>query len=285
MQNAKQQPVRFVLLFFAVCFVFRIIEYMFIRTDQGIIGEAFIHKLIGIFMLAMAVKLLQYAWADIGLRAQQIIRHIFLGLLLGGVVFTVAYVTEILMQMFAGNTPTLQFYVTSYAIQGNRGMQDGTIFILMCIVGNIINVVMEEGVFRGLFLRLMEEKYSFAKACIFSSVLFGVWHIAQPLRNAIDGTQSLMGAIMSGLLLVVTSTLLGIQYSMLYKITGSLWAGMAAHFVNNAIINLLHVVTTAGVDELQTVRITIAQTLSFIIVLIFFLFHRYWKARTPVHIL
>ena len=101
------------------------------------------------------------------------------------------------------------------------------------------------------------------------------------MRNVFDGEQSLNGAIMSALLLIVTSMLLGVQYCMLLKLTGSLWAGMAAHFVNNTIINLLHVSTNSGADELQFIRIAIAQTLSFIIVLIFFLFQRFRK-RTRV---
>lgn len=148
-------------------------------------------------------------------------------------VFAVAYGVEMLIQSSAGNGPTLQFFVTYYAIQGNNALQGGLLFVLICIAGNIINVVMEESVFRGLFLRMMEEKHSFLKACLYSSVLFGIWHIAQPVRNVIDGEQSVMGALMSGLLLVVTSTLLAVQYCMLLKVTGSIWAGMATHFVNN----------------------------------------------------
>ena len=273
MKTIKQRPIQFILLFYFTCFIFRIIEYFIIRTDQTIMGEAFIHKLIGIFLLAMAVWLIKYKWRDIGFRADKFIRGICLGLLFGGVVFAIAYGAEIMMQISAGNAPSLSFYVTSYAIQGNRAMQDGFIFILICILGNIINVIMEEGVFRGLFVRLTEEKYSFATACIFPSLLFGLWHITQPVRNILDGEQSVFGALMMGLMLVVTSTLLGIQYVMLFKITGSIWAGMAAHFVNNASINLLHVETVGGVDELQTVRIAIDQFLSFLIVFTFFILH------------
>ena len=78
---------------------------------------------------------------------------------------------------------------------------------------------------------------------------------------------------MSGLLLVVTSTLLAVQYCMLLKVTGSIWAGMAAHFVNNASVNLLHVESAGGMDEMQTIRIAIAQSLSFIIVLVCYIIH------------
>ena len=48
---------------------------------------------------------------------------------------------------------------------------------------------------------------------------------------------------------------------------------MADHFFNNTIINVLHVATTAGTDDLQGIRITIAQTVSFLIVLLI-----YWKS-------
>ena len=174
---------------------------------------------------------------------------------------------EMIIQTANGNAPALSVYVTSYAIGGNRGMQGGAVFLLICILGNIVNVAMEEGVFRGLFCKLIGEKHSFWIACIVSSLLFGIWHIAQPIRNVFDGEQSAMGALMSGILLVVTSALLGIQYCMLNRVTGSIWAGMAAHFINNTTVNLLHVTTAGGTDELQAVRITIAQTVSFVVVL------------------
>lgn len=272
MKHVKSSPLQFILIFYVICFLFRMVEYLWIRTDQSIIGEAFIHKLLGIFLLAAAIKFLQYSWPDIGFCAAWTLKGISIGLLFGTFVFAVAYGLEITMQTLAGNTPSLQFYVTSYAIQGNRSMQDGATFILVCIMGNLINVIMEEGVFRGLFIRLAQEKYTFAMASLLSSLLFGVWHIMQPIRNVLDGQQSFRGALISGLLLIVTSTFLGIQCAMLFKITGSLWVGMAAHFVNNAITNLLHVVTATGFDELQILRITIAQSLSFIIVLAIFLF-------------
>ena len=272
-KNGRSHPVRFILAFYLLCFILRGIEYFFIRTDQSIIGEAFIHKLAGIALLAGALWVLRYRWSDIGFRRDRALRGTLYGLALGVGVFAVAYGTELLILAMSGDAPTLHFYVTSYAIQGNRGMEDGLLFIAICIAGNIINVIMEEGVFRGLFPRLMEDTYSFAKACLLASALFGLWHIAQPVRNVLDGVQSAMGGLLSGILLVTTSTLLAVQYCMLYKITGSIWAGMAAHFVNNTSVNLLHVVSAGGADQLQTARIAIAQSLSFVVVLVLFLLH------------
>ncbi|WP_313184346.1 CPBP family intramembrane glutamic endopeptidase [Lacrimispora sp.] len=271
MLDYKRNPIPIILMFYAICFAFRTIEYFIFRTDQSMFGEAFIHKLAGILLLGISIPFFRYSWTEVGFSPEKVLRTILSGALLGAVVFTAGYGIEILIQSSTGDFSGLKFYVTSYSVLGNQGMQNSILFIMICIAGNMINVIMEEGVFRGLFVRLAEEKYSFPAACILSSVLFGVWHIMQPLRTVIDGNQSIAGAFITGLLLVVTSTLLGIQYCMLYKLTGSLWAGMAAHFVNNTTANLLHVVTFSGVDELLAVRITIAQTLSFLIVLFFYI--------------
>ena len=274
MYKKRINPIGAVLGLYFIFFALRIMEYFFIRTDQGFVGEAFIHKLLGILLLAIALRCLKYNFQEIGFVPDRFARDAALGAVLGVCTFAAAYGVEIFLQTQAGNHPQLLFHVTSYSIQGNRAMQDGSLFVVFCIVGNLINVIMEEGVFRGLFPMLAGKRLSFWVSCFFSSLLFGFWHIAQPLRNVIDGQQSPMGAVVSGLLLITTSTLLGVQLCMLNRITGSIWAGMAAHFINNTTINLLHVAASGGIDEMQTLRITIAQTLSFIFVLILFLRRR-----------
>ncbi len=132
---------------------------------------------------------------------------------------------------------------------------------------------MEEGIFRGLFIKLAKRKFAFIKAVVFSSILFGFWHVAAPLRSFIDGEISAPGAILSATMLILTTGLAGTMFCLLTKITGSLWMAMAFHFFNNTIINLLHVTTISGADEFQVIRISIAQTLSFIIALFI-----YWKS-------
>lgn len=68
--------------------------------------------------------------------------------------------------------------------------------------------------------------------------------------------------------LVVTSTLVGFKLAMLTQMTGSLYMAMGDHFVNNTIVNLLHVVSDTGADEMMVVRVAIAQSVSFILVLV-----------------
>jgi membrane protease YdiL (CAAX protease family) len=253
--------------FFAVCLAARIVELFLLRTDLSVVGEAFIHKIFGIVLLAAALFALGLKWRDIGFRRGKLAQGLLFGLALGGAAFAIAYGIEIWLGIANGNAPSLAFYATSYGLAGNSALGNGLLFVLICVIGNIINVVMEDGVFRGLFMRVLGSRYSFITSMLASSAIFGIWHSLLPLRNFLDGEQSGAGAAMSALLLIVTSFIFGIELCLLCKWEGALWAGMAVHFVNNASVNLLHVIGISGVDTMQTMRISIAQTIVCVVAL------------------
>lgn len=257
-----------VLAIYLLCYAFRLFEYFILRTDQTWIGEAIVHKLIGIVILFVAAKLLQFTVQEIGFTKENCLRNLLKGLAFGIGVFIVAYAVEVLIAVLQGSFDSLQVYVSAYAIDENVGHQTEALFFMICIVGNIVNVVMEEGIFRGLFAKILEQKYSFIVSALIASVLFGFWHVIGPVRNYYDGTSGMEGTIANVIMLLVTSALVGFKFAMLTEMTGNHYMAMGDHFVNNTIVNLLHVVSDNGADEMMVVRVSIAQSVSFILVLI-----------------
>lgn len=263
-----------VVLVYFVCVIFRIVEYFVLHTDRTIVGEAIIHKLLGILVMIIAAKRLGYSAEEIGFTKGKSFWNILKGLAFGICVFILAYATEITILVSQGRFDSLKVFVSAYAIDKNIGNRTEFIFFLICIIGNIVNVVMEEGLFRGLFMKMLSNKQTLIKAACVSSLLFGLWHVVSPIRNYIEGTSSMGGMIMNCLMLFITSTLVGFKFVMLTSGTGNLYMAMGDHFVNNTIVNLLHVMSSTGGDEMMVVRVSVAQTVSFIAVLIWYIIKR-----------
>lgn len=274
MLNKRKRILSAVIFIYFLCFIVRFLEYFILRTDETFWGEAFVHKLIGIVILFIAVRYYNFKFAEIGFAKNQILYRLLGGLAFGLFVFIPAYLVEIIIAVMQGRFETLDLYVSAYSVNGTIGNQTGFLFFVICIIGNIINVLMEEGIFRGLFQKILEKKYSFAVSATIASGLFGLWHIMAPVRSYYDGTMSYKGFVANAILLVVTSSLVGFKFALMTKLTNSLYMAMGHHFINNAVVNMLHVVSSTGTDEFMVVRITIAQTVSFVTILVWYIFVR-----------
>jgi hypothetical protein len=259
----------FLIGFFLVCYALRITDSLFLRTDQGPIGELFTHKLLGIALLAVTLSCLRMKWTDIGFKWKQLPRGILTGLIIGGCSYLTAFVVEIVMAAIQGKSPSLKFYVTNYDMLGNSALGNGALFILICIIGNIINVTMENGVFTGFMITVGKKRHSFFVANgFYSSFLFGLWHSVMPLRNFIDGNMTLSTAFMAAFMLFFSSFIFSIQTGMQYEQSSSVWDAMVVHFINNTSTNMFHVVFPDGTEHTPIMRIAIAQVIMLTIVLI-----------------
>ena len=245
---------------YLLCFALRLGEYFILRTDQSFWGEAFVHKLAGIAVLFIAAWRLSVD--GLGFRQRQGSRRLAQGLALGLTAFFIAYGAEFLMLACQGKERSLKVYVSAYGAED--AVQRAPLFFLLCLAGNGVNVVMEEGMFRGLFQRLLERRYSFWISARVCSLLFGLWHIVGPMRNWLDGVDSLGSAAVQAAALAVTSALVGLKWALLTQRSGGLFLAMGDHFFNNTIVNLLHVTAAGQADPLLSLRVALAQTLSFL---------------------
>ena len=265
-------------LIFAVCGATRIIEYYLIRTDKTVVAENFVHKLFGIGILLMVLKMLDLKPKDIGF-VKSGISDIGKGLLLGLCCFAISYLLEMGILFLNGKKPSLDFYATGFSLNSGEIKRTALGFILLCVFFNVINVIMEEGLFRGLYLKLTEPASGFAKANLFAAFQFGIWHWVMPMRNFTDGDLSLGGLLAMGIGYAILAGVMSIKWGLLYKMTGSLWAGFGDHLFNNVIAtNLVHVITENEADSMQIVRIIIAQLLSLLIVI--FAYEKHMKVES-----
>ena len=253
---------------FTLCLSVRFVEYFLIETDKTAIGENVLHKAVGIILLALVLKRVNLSWSDIGFHRNGFVSSILKGLLLGSGCFAISYGLELAIFILQGNPAHLEMYISSFSLTGSQIKNTDFIFFLLCVLFNVMNVWMEEGVFRGLFMKMFSETKPFMKANYISAFLFGVWHIVMPIRSYINGEMSFAVMVLMGIGYMILAGIMGIKWGLLYRITGNLWAGLGDHLFNNTIAtNMLHVVSLKSADELQIVRIMAAQIISFAIVL------------------
>lgn len=273
-QLIKKNTVKSCCLIFVILLLVHGFEAIVLRTDQTVFGENFINKLFGIFVLFSVLRCLKWKWADIGFAKTGLIRNIGLGLLIAICAFIISYGVEVLILKSQGHDVGLGIFTTGFSLTGEAPVHTGIGFILMCIFFNIINVIMEEGIFRGLFYHIVCIDHSMKYAMLLQAFLFGVWHIVTPLHNLADRDITIGSFIALGIGYIILAGMMGVKWGLLYRLTGSLYAGMADHFFNNCVAtNLLHVVTESGTDEMLIIRVVIAQLLSFALVLLV------WKRR------
>lgn len=256
-------------IIFAILIFVHGFEAIVLRMDETVLGENFINKVFGILMLFIVLRCLDWKWSDIGFTKIGFVKSAGTGLLIALCSFIISYSAETIILKSQGHDIRYGIFTTGFSLTGEAAVHTGIGFILMCIIFNIINVIMEEGTFRGLFYHIAVIDHSSKYSLLFQALLFGVWHIVTPLHNLIDGDINTGSFIALGVGYIVLAGMMGIKWGLLYRMTGNLYAGMSDHFFNNCIAtNLLHVITESGVDEMMIIRVVIAQLLSFTAVLL-----------------
>lgn len=268
--DLKENRVRNSVIIFIICLIVHAAEVFFIRTDETVFAECFINKVFGIVVLFALLRMLKQKWSDIGFKSSRFLPDCLKGFLICTAFYTIGFAVEFITLVASGNPGHMEFFVTGFSLTGNVTKQTGIGFVLMCIGFNIINVWMEEGLFRGFYTTYLREKIGVKGALFLAAFLFGLWHLVTPLRSVADGEMSMGVFAVMSVGYVVLSGLMGIKWGMLYEQSGSVWIGLADHFFNNCVVtNLLHVVTESGVDEYQILRVLVGELTSFVAVVVF----------------
>ena len=269
-EKLEKNVVKNSVIIFMICLAVHAFEVLVLRTDETFFAECFVNKVFGIVLLFVVLNLLKWKWSEIGFKKEGFLKGICKGIAICIFFYAIAFAVEFAVLAAQGNPGHMEFFVTGFSLTGNVVKQTGINFVLMCIGFNVINVWMEEGVFRGFFIKYLGLEHSEKFAVNMAAFLFGVWHLVTPLRSVLDGDMTIATFAVMSIGYVVLSAMMGIKWGLLYQISGVVWIGLADHFFNNCVVtNLLHVVTDTGVDEMQIVRVLIGELLSFIVIVVY----------------
>jgi membrane protease YdiL (CAAX protease family) len=245
---ALEKPILTNLVLLAIAFFFKWIDTWVLRLDERL-GEIILCKTLGFVLVIVFVWACGRKLQDIGLHGRQLGPSLFIGILITVIGLVVSYGVEFVAQL--QSQPVIHFE----AIDPKGGVTGGFLFVLLMILGNIMNSFMEEGLFRGVMIRLFRVKLSFWWANVLQAFLFGLWHLPWVLKWVQTGRIEEQGGIAAAAFgQFMPMLLIGLVWGYFYLKTGSLWVGWVFHFLNNSVFNLLHITTVDGLDSGMAIR-------------------------------
>lgn len=264
----KRRTIRVISIMFILLMIIRVMEIIFVKTDQTWVGENILHKICCILMIGIVLDMLRLHWSDLGFTKKGLFTGLKYGLALGISTFFLSYAAEFIVLFMIGKHPVLRFYITNFSLTQAHTNGSSLLAVTVCMIGNIVNVYAEEGLFRGLFYKIGIQSYSQKTANIMQALFFGIWHITNVINPLSDGSMNIAMAVFMGIGYILLSGILAYEWGMCAALTGTLWTGASEHLFNNFISNSLHTVTETGADEWMIIRITLSNMLSLLFVLL-----------------
>lgn len=242
------RPILTGLILLAIALLFKWVDTFVLRLDERL-GEIILSKTLGFVLVVAFVWAAGRSLRDIGLHSRRLGQSLLIGTAVALLTLTASYAAEFIVQW--QDQPAFQFA----AVDPKAGVSGGLLFALWLILGNVVNSFMEEGLFRGVMGRLFRIRLSFWWANGLQAFLFGLWHLPWVLKWYQTGQiEEQGGPVLATFMQFMPMLLVGLVWGYCYLKTGSLWVSWIFHFVNNTILNVLHVTTVQGFDSGSAIR-------------------------------
>jgi membrane protease YdiL (CAAX protease family) len=243
-----EKPILTSLALLVIAFIFKWVDTFVLRLDE-LLGEIILCKTLGFVLVIVFVWACGRRLQDIGLHGRRLGPSLFIGILVTVIGLVVSYTAEFVVQL--PKQPVIHFE----AIDPKAGVTGGFLFVLWMILGNIMNSFMEEGLFRGVMIRLFRVKLSFSQSNVLQAFLFALWHLPWVLKWYRTGQLEAHGGLFFATLSQFLPMLvIGFVWGYFYLKTDSLWVSWVFHFLNNTVFNLLHITTVDGLDSGMMIR-------------------------------
>lgn len=243
-----EKPVLSILFLLLICAVFRVIDIFVLRLDEPPVNEIIISKTMGLVFLFVYLWRINSSFRKIGYSTRYMLESAFVSIAFALLGLAVIFGSQYFYLLVKGANPylTIKYYSLFF------------IFISV-IAGNIINALMEEGLFRGLIITQFLNYIPFWKANLIQASIFGIWHIVWPIKDFYSGKVNSVGALVVMCVGEVFITfLMGLTMGYLFYKTGNLWAAFIWHFIINFTQNIL--VIRSDIYSMESAVMSISST-------------------------
>ena len=250
------------LVILAGALALRIADIFVFRLDEHL-GELIVSKGLAFLLILLYLHLSHQALAIIGLHKRDIGRDALTGMTITIAIYCLSYLIEYCFLLINHQYPALLFFFEDAKQQVTGGIAFG--FFLL--IGNVINALAEEGLFRGLLIPVLLVRFSFFKANTIQAVLFGAWHLVWPIKDYLFFDKDMDAVLMMSGFIFLGTTIQGFIWGYLFYKMNSLWVAVFAHFAANTILNIVHITSAAGINQMIVIRSVSASILGLIFLL------------------
>ena len=236
--SALSKPMLISLSFFLAVVILRYAE-IYIPLFNTLPDKTIASKILGFLLVFGYLWMLRKPLSAIGFKSKNIDKAFLIGGLGLIILYITLYTIQFIQQRNADQSPSLVFA----AINKETASMGSLYFTLFLIIGQVINAIMEESIFRGVVFSHLMQRFKAWHAIILQAFLFGLAHLVWPLNDWVSGRASMNEAIGDAGMLLIATTLGGIVFGYLYYRTGNLWTAIIAHFVDNAAGLFFHIQT------------------------------------------
>lgn len=233
------------LLILGLCFALRVLDVFVIRSEEWF-GEQILTKGVGLALVLAYAMRSGLGLKGLGFRGAPLSVLVGVGIGFTALAMLVSFVLHYSVLALMGAMPDIDFMIAGYTPGGTGEAQAGFVAAATLLVSNLVNGLMEEGLFRGLLLLQLAAVVSSNRANLIQAALFGLWHVVWPLRAVIDGEMAADAALVFGTGYVLVSAMVGYVWGCLFLWFRSLWVPVLSHSFHNAVLNVVHVTTGNG---------------------------------------
>jgi uncharacterized protein len=229
-------PIVASLVLLAIALLLKIADIFILRLHE-VWGEILLSKALGFLAIVGYLWFTRQGLRTIGWHARHLGRSVLISVVVTAFALFAAYSSEYAYLSLQGQQPTLMMMAQSHSVVPNLLFKGGIAFGLWLILGNCVNSLMEEGLFRGVMISHFAARMPLSLANMLQALLFGLWHIVWPWYYLITGKMNANQAIAVAIVYVITAGLTGLFWGYLFIKTNNLWSSWISHTINNSVFN------------------------------------------------